>query len=1489
MHIDKEKDLSRSFLILDEMLNKLLYNLRVKGKGKNMIITIFIGMQVGIIGLCICIHFLIGLKRGLAKTSWYFLMNIMLVILIFLVIGWIPIHFFISEDMAYNITRHMISSNAQMTDMLESLFDAGAFEIVVAFADFIGKMVLFFLLYWVCRWLFMKLLAGFTWRAMTKNSHQSTAKKKISGGLVGILRGAFTGVIALLPILVVTNSLVNQKMTDGKDSFDPIVAELIAANEYNIIKPLNLLKVGHTGLADATFDLAFSTRIKNYQIKWRAEFAWLSEAALISYDLNQNHDDDFNFTAADLKAAESFFTKLSESELLNFAVAPTANYGFSMVNQGLNLQREQKFFNQVSAQNINLNKDVLLIYSILGDLLEVADYKMWQTIIKNPNIILEFEVSKQQLLKGALNKVFDLEILTLVDIALETFVYHDSIQNLVNWEETEENKNRVIDDFVTYLKTYEGKFVASTGKEALNVLLDMFFDFPQELYINESHVTFLGIIFGQINPLTISDDHYHQWLQGAITNVSNMTVMDYLMEPGMQYVSHIIEKQMDTFTEAELSEFVAILEKNFSTVDDLNRELTWVTGVYEKLTQLYALKHTDSNDILTILDEILPTAEGQIAFDAFLKQTLEGQTISNLTQKLSSALVKKYLIEPVSLAEPMQRAVGLENFDFEVEINVVKDFVLDLYKAEGFSLTAIMTHDNPAEFLMPYVIDYLNDNEHIDRVLASNIVYSLIDYNLSNTFDLVIPQFVREKIGTHQNWIKKEEIKMLFEIISSMNLDLNAFFSNDAENSGKLVESMLLYTKEEINREKVLDSDILYYQMHTALTANNLDLVPSEALIFESGSPYDQMIKKEELSKLLNAIGILEILNLEDASSLLNLETLTNDKLSRIVGLESLVINSIITKQINQFELLNIPISAYTNQNKEYLKTEELSGMVDMLNVLHLNALDLSDLNNVSVLLSKIYIKDFINVGYHQSLIIRSFVTTGIKETIKDMPKHIYDDESLLLSDEITELFSALAALDEGTDTLDSLASKIDPLNLTFGQVNQVMEASDSLIIRYLISKEFLAIEQIKALVLLDDVYDSSDKTILSSKEFKALIHALDKLKDSEEDVLINSLMHLKVEEITLSKVESMFNQESEIIRYLISNELSKETSGIAIEPNTIENGYIKRNHLEQLLNVLVLSIGENKKISALNNIYQTLTIKQLKEIILSPSVMIKHLFTKNLDNALGWSTQNMTSYITIDILDSDYEMLTTFELSNITEALYVIADNDENMLVYELVDKLSNLNLSQVRNILEKNSEVFRKKVSDEIRKTLTDHQIYSESIDLDGYIYAEELSNLTNAFGIFIEFDIPLSDALGSAVDNIEMIKIKDALAEGSQTFRKMVSNALDTAHLTTSESYENSELVQIDEIENLADALQALGIDDIYAANENNGDQLLAKMVLMRLNDSDGTLFAKYIDRDEPEEMGLTILKSYLIKKINSAKVQNRVDLFEVYMNPAILIQP
>jgi len=1510
----------------------------MNGFDMSQIPLFFLIFQGAVLGFFALIHFFMGMKRGVTKTLWFFIGQVALVFVLFMALGMIQTRDLVNEEMLRLYMQYASFGMMDVNQYLDQVIAAGAMPLLLAIIDLSLKIGMFVLFYTILKYIFQWVIFGIPWALFIKPIVKDMKKQRLLGGLVGIARGAFSGFILIFPVLILLNTIIDEGVEIESAEYQELSVAISEANQYNFVRYINdYVKVEEQGFADYMFDLAFRSKVNEGEvIIWRKELAWASEGAkaALPYIMSGEEFDASTITYDEILKYQGFFSKFAESQLIDSGLKPILKLGIILASdmegfEYLTEEQVEDIIASIDGTDVSITEDINSLYLAVKDLLEIQDFAAWQSSMEDLSIIGSFDEDQQALFISALSRLSTLSMLNLGDPLLEVLLYDQNILDQLQFLETDAEKEALIESVLVKIRTYQGTFLSETLGELVGILDTTLFSFPGiDLDNDGTKDVDLSSFIANLQDITIllnTDDTYHVWFKDVLDQIASLSVIDVLLDPVIEFsVSQLTSTELE-WTEEEFTLLKGIIENNISTQDDLKREMLWIADVYEKISALnIASRISDGDDPMYILDTLLINESGRVLFRDAMDTFLDGQSISSLTNQMSNVFIRKYLTEPIELTEPLYRALDIDAFSMMDEIDLVIDVLFGLYD-EGLVLSEVMAPDaDMFETILPVIINYVKNEEQRDLLLSSNILYSFIDSNLSSLEVFEIPSVVLETSGEYEGWIKKTELDALFTILGDLveemdnqGIDFMTLFEgSDALNA--IFPVIKSYASDPVNRANLLNSDIIYKTLSDQIAAIDMLDIPDHAMVNDNMSSYNGWILRDELSKLLESIIILD-LDLPTEGETFNLDNITGEDINNVIQVESVIVNRLISGFLIDANLFSIPDPAFVNALQEDLTQDELEALGQLLEDLGLNFGDLINGDSSSIL-NQITVEKLTGISYQNSYIMRGFITFGI-ETGIGTPHALALDTTytdILSSQEIEEIFNILNALDEVPSlTVQELMDTLNPSNLSFNQINLIIQSGDSIVIRALFTENLLNISLISDLNIQDQAYHVHESVpqydLISYQELGRLVDSIGHLSSDLDAPVLDSVSAMDTDTLSIQAMIDMLNEDSSIIRTLMSDTIIDFVTPARIMDDAYDMlspgdlTKIELNRFFASIGVLdpTFNDGNPNNDQPVLDLVQTLSatvgdlsIGDMKLMQQEQSLIMQKFMSEGIVTAITLNDIREDAF-----LDISFEMVKNSEITRLLESLYILAlslnGNDANLANDEPISQIAGslnptaLTPEVLRNLALESSIIVYRKITNAIVSTnisIPDSAFEVHAYTGDDLTQTEmtALADALDAFG-FATLEVDLIDPGTTSLSDV-----KNVLLANSLIATRMISKAVIDANLDTVESRtgtEDSSMdVQVDELINLVDAFVAFGITDI-----DNAQSVDIPTLYLNAQAMNETEFNGYIDYVEPydpltEDVGLTIVKDFLISKLdnqipdpmnfpNNYSVTNRQELNEL----------
>jgi hypothetical protein len=606
------------------------------------------------------------------------------------------------------------------------------------------------------------------------------------------------------------------------------------------------------------------------------------------------------------------------------------------------------------------------------------------------------------------------------------------------------------------------------------------------------------------------------------------------------------------------------------------------------------------------------------------------------------------------------------------------------------------------------------------------------------------------------------------------------------------------------------------------LITDNIDDVLGATVAIPS-TAYDTeettMFTQTEIGEMIDALEVLA-----DGDLTLPVASIsTNVTVGQTQGLkdnESLIINQLISDKV--VETLTaagstIPDEAYVDSvTKLILKDSEIDNMIDALVVLADGNLTLP----VASISTDVTVGQTQGLKTNGSLIIRQLITDNVEDILLatvTFPAAAYDTTypTMLTSAEVSEMIDALYELSDEDPTLPVASIST---NVTVGQTQSLKE-NESLIINQLISNKIVETLTAAGNTIPDSSYtDPVLKVILKDTEIDSMIDALSVLADGDDDMLVTAIPT----DVTIGQLKSLSVSESVIIQRLIRDSIVDavnltyfpdeayvgDTPGDQLKAAEISNMILA---LEVLAGSTVPGDRDTVKVTAVST---NPTVGQTQDLKDNASLIINQLISESIVSAL--SSQTIPDGAYIDSVTK--ETLKDTEIDSMIDALLILADNDENVLVSAVpVD----VTIGQLKGLSTSASIIIQRLITDSIvdavNLTYFPDEAYVGDTPSD-QLKTLEISNMILALEVLAGSTVPgdrdttkiSAVSTNVTIGQTQSLKTNDSLIINQLISESIVSTLTTAGSAIPDDAYVNAvtkESLTNDEIDYMIDALLIL----------------------------------------------------------------------------------
>ena len=759
--------------------------------------------------------------------------------------------------------------------------------------------------------------------------------------------------------------------------------------------------------------------------------------------------------------------------------------------------------------------------------------------------------------------------------------------------------------------------------------------------------------------------------------------------------------------------------------------------------------------------------------------------------------------------------------DYDVNDESVQDVRTTLYVKDA---VALKTTDS-------YIIRQLITDK-IEEILDAELTFPSVAYDPVNT-----------------SMLSKAEIGHMIDalvILAYNNSEDDPDYDPDYDVNDELITDI----NPEVNVGKAVSLKTTDSYIIRQLITNKIEGILGTELVFPVVA-YDTvnttMLSKTEIGHMIDALVILAYNNpTNDSNYDVNEESIADISPEVNVGkavslktTDSYIIRQLITDKIEGIleTELTFPDVAYDSVHTTMLSKIEIGHMIDALVILaYDNPTDDPDydVNEESIT----DINSNVNVGKarglknNESYIVRQLVTDNIETALSStvvFPSNAYDPvhTTMLLHDEIKEIIDALYIM---SDENDDLPVTSVPTSVTVGQTTDLKD-NESLIINQLVSDKIIESLTVSGRTIPVTAYtDPVAKVILKDTEIDAMIDALSVLSGGDDDMLVTNIPT----DVTIGQLKSLSVSSSMIIQRLITDSIV-DAVNLTYFPDEAYVGDAPSDQLKTLeisnmiaaLEVLAGSTTpgdvDGVKVTAVST---NPTVGQTQDLKTNDSLIINQLISESIISTLSGQTIPDSAYVNAVTKES----LTNAEIDHMIDALLILADGNEAMLVSAVP---TDVTIGQLKGLSASSSIIIQRLITDSIHDAVNLTYFPDEAYVGDApsdQLKTLEISNMILALEVLAGSTAPGDkDAtkVSAISTNVTVGQTQSLKANDSLIINQLISESIvdtltlagstipDDAYVnaTTKESLTNAEIDHmIDALLILADGNTALPVASI-----------------------------------------------------------------------------
>jgi hypothetical protein len=822
-------------------------------------------------------------------------------------------------------------------------------------------------------------------------------------------------------------------------------------------------------------------------------------------------------------------------------------------------------------------------------------------------------------------------------------------------------------------------------------------------------------------------------------------------------------------------------------------------------------------------------------------------------QSITSLIIRQFMTDKISSVLSSQVSFPTSAFD-ETHTTILSiTEVSNLLDA-----IAVLAYDNPTN-----EIDYNVNDEPVQDVRTTLYVKDAVA--LKTTDSYIIRQLITDKIegileteltfpdaaydSVHTTMLTKAEIGHMIDALVILAYD-NSEDDPEYDPDYDVNEEPIADINPQVNVGKAVSLKTTDSYIIRQLITDKIEVILETELTFPDvayDSVHTTMLTKAEIGHMIDALVILAYDNpTDDPDYDVNEESIADINPQVNVGkavslktTDSYIIRQLITDKIEGIleTELTFPDVAYDSVHTTMLSKIEIGHMIDALVILaYDNPTDDPDydVNEESIT----DINSNVNVGKarglknNESYIVRQLVTDNIETALSStvvFPSNAYDPvhTTMLLHDEIKEIIDALYIM---SDENDDLPVTSVPTSVTVGQTTDLKD-NESLIINQLVSDKIIESLTVSGRTIPVTAYtDPVAKVILKDTEIDAMIDALSVLSGGDDDMLVTNIPT----DVTIGQLKSLSVSTSMIIQRLITDSIV-DAVNLTYFPDEAYVGdtpgdQLKTLEISNMIAALEVLAGsttpgdvDGVKVTAVST---NPTVGQTQDLKTNDSLIINQLISESIISTLSGQTIPDSAYVNAVTKES----LTNAEIDHMIDALLILADGNEAMLVSAVP---TDVTIGQLKGLSASSSIIIQRLITDSIHDAVNLTYFPDEAYVGDtpsDQLKTLEISNMILALEVLAGSTVPgdkdatkvSAISTNVTVGQTQSLKTNDSLIINQLISESIVdtltlagSTIPDDAYVnaTTKESLTNAEIDHmIDALLILADGNTALPVASI-----------------------------------------------------------------------------
>lgn len=682
-----------------------------------------------VVGFFVLIHFLLGMKRGTLKSAWFLLAYVVTAVLTFVLIANVTLAWFFktTADMEGLLTWANGLAGGALNDFLPYLTDPTVLPVIFMILDLIVKIILYVMFFPIIRWLLTLIVFKPIWKHIflkrmldkqnTQNEldHEASGSDKkykkqkklkisfmgrLSGGLVGAVRGFLVAFVFLLPILVFgsfiakidTTALTGQQTSTNQtqlavgDPGDPFgLAQY--ADYLNQIKEMDQLGLGQltrqitvdgASFDRYVFDSMFTPTINDGSLE-KASVNFIQElenivdvATIILNNGYQNLTTEsiMNFTDEDINNIQLIIEAVGRSDLLSYVLSTGLDKAPELIPQYVTsgplsqIDWDSESLQDTLAYLVDTDwheefNRVSDLIGLLGDFMSPAEIN---ALLADPASLATLETEQVEELLAVVDAIGRLHLLAALNIGIEYAITLPDVQSNIAWSD---DPAAYLQEKLSFILDDPEFFIGEDGQ------LSQIADLIGVILLDET--SDIGAILGSAGDLEIILANQSETLANAL--FQELASMDIIVN-GLPIGVDILLYQMGG--EAIADELAGDLAQSLSTID-WEAEIINIGDIYATALSLsLETLLSDNPDMLAYADSIILNGNHVDSVRHIVSAIFEDSDLVGQALDVAAPYIIDQMITDDTLKEVVQGVVLDENDDFDFNVGAEINSVLTI-------------------------------------------------------------------------------------------------------------------------------------------------------------------------------------------------------------------------------------------------------------------------------------------------------------------------------------------------------------------------------------------------------------------------------------------------------------------------------------------------------------------------------------------------------------------------------------------------------------------------------------------------------------------------------------------------------------------------------------------------------------------------------------------------------------------------------------------